>query len=86
MAAAGIRVEPTGQISMATIDRPGVPSAIDRGPAVSIAPAMDELDERDDLGVGILTASNHGFSARMALKALAATGERPTDAKRWSRT
>jgi enoyl-CoA hydratase/carnithine racemase len=60
-----------------TIDRPERRNAIDRPSAQAIADALDELDRREDITVGVLTGAGGTFSAGMDLKALTETGERP---------
>jgi enoyl-CoA hydratase/carnithine racemase len=78
----GVRVEHRDGIAILTIDRASVRNAIDREAAGQIGAAMDELENRDDLVVGVLTGAGGTFSAGMDLKALQATGERPIDEKR----
>jgi enoyl-CoA hydratase/carnithine racemase len=70
-------LEPQGRIALITIDRPERRNAIDRPTAEALAAALDELDQRDDLTVGVLTGAGSSFCAGMDLKALATTGERP---------
>jgi enoyl-CoA hydratase len=60
-----------------TIDRPNVRNAVDGSTARALAAAVDHLDARDDLVVGILTGAGGTFSAGMDLKAYAA-GDPPT--------
>ena len=59
-----------------TINRPGQRNAVNRAVAVALADALDELDRRPDLRVGVLTGAGGNFSAGMDLKAFAA-GQRP---------
>jgi enoyl-CoA hydratase len=59
-----------------TIDRPKVRNAIDGATARALAAAVDHLDARDDLVVGVLTGAGGTFSAGMDLKAFAA-GDTP---------
>jgi enoyl-CoA hydratase/carnithine racemase len=73
----GIRFEAQGRIALITVDRPEQRNAIDRPAAEALAAALDELDARDELTVGVLTGVGPSFSAGMDLKALSATGERP---------
>ncbi|MBK5218393.1 MAG: crotonase/enoyl-CoA hydratase family protein [Thermoleophilia bacterium] len=73
----GIRVKHRDGTVIVTIDRPAVRNAVDLESARRIAAALDELDRREDLLVGVITGAGGGFSAGMDLKALAATGERP---------
>ncbi|MBX9472358.1 crotonase/enoyl-CoA hydratase family protein [Microcella sp.] len=46
-----------------TINRPEVRNAIDSAAAVGIAAALDQLDQRDELLVGIVTGAGGTFSA-----------------------
>lgn len=71
-----------GRVAVITIDRTEVRNAVDRATAKEIAGALDELDVRDDLTVGILTGAGGFFSAGMDLKAFGASGERPIAAGR----
>ncbi|MET8630198.1 crotonase/enoyl-CoA hydratase family protein [Kitasatospora sp. NPDC004669] len=59
-----------------TIDRPQARNAIDGATARALAAALDQLDARDDVLVGILTGAGGTFSAGMDLKAFAA-GDTP---------
>jgi enoyl-CoA hydratase/carnithine racemase len=74
---AAVRFEVLGRVATITLDRPERRNAIDRPTAVAIAAALDELEKRDDVTVGVLAASGSVFSAGMDLKAFAATGDRP---------
>jgi len=64
------------RIAVITISRPHARNAINRAVAVALARALEELDERDDLTVGIITGAGGTFSAGMDLKAFL-TGEDP---------
>ncbi|HEX4818137.1 MAG TPA: crotonase/enoyl-CoA hydratase family protein [Nonomuraea sp.] len=59
-----------------TINRPKARNAINSSVAEGIAAAMDELDGRQDLKVGIITGAGDVFCAGMDLKAFL-RGERP---------
>jgi len=59
-----------------TLNRPAARNAVDLATATAIDAALTELDERDDLVVGILAANGPTFSAGMDLKAFL-RGERP---------
>ncbi|MEU6218195.1 crotonase/enoyl-CoA hydratase family protein [Streptomyces sp. NPDC047022] len=63
--------ERDGGICVITIDRPGARNAIDGATARALAAAIDNLEARDDLVVGILTGAGGVFSAGMDLKAFA---------------
>lgn len=80
--AAGIRSEHRDGVAIVTIDRPAVRNALDLESSRLLADALDELDRRDDLTVGVITGAGGSFSAGMDLKALSATGERPIDERR----
>ncbi|MFC0531219.1 crotonase/enoyl-CoA hydratase family protein [Phytohabitans kaempferiae] len=71
-----VRTEEHGRILLVTIDRPEARNAINTAAAEGIAAALTELDQRDDLSVGVLTGAGKGFCAGMDLKAFLA-GERP---------
>jgi enoyl-CoA hydratase len=63
-------------VLLITINRPDQRNAVNAAVAAGIAAAMDELDDRAGLSVGVLTGSGKGFSAGMDLKAFVA-GEHP---------
>ncbi|WP_344978087.1 crotonase/enoyl-CoA hydratase family protein [Streptosporangium fragile] len=63
-------------LAVITINRPQARNAVDRAVAEGIAAAVDELDARPDLKVGIITGAGNGFCAGMDLKAFL-RGERP---------
>jgi enoyl-CoA hydratase len=69
-------VEHADRIAVITISRPQARNAVNRAVALALAAALDELDERDDLTVGIITGAGGTFSAGMDLKAFL-TGEDP---------
>lgn len=52
-----------------TINRPEVRNAVNGAVSYGVCAALDELDERDDLRVGILTGAGGTFCAGMDLKA-----------------
>ncbi|WP_406457466.1 crotonase/enoyl-CoA hydratase family protein [Streptomyces sp. NBC_00876] len=62
-------------IAVVTINRPEARNAVNRAVADAVAEAIDELDARDDLVVGVITGAGGTFCAGADLKALAA-GER----------
>ena len=64
-------------IAVLTINRPEARNAVNRAVAVAFAEALDELDRRDDLAVGVVTGAGGTFSAGMDLKAFL-TGELPS--------
>lgn len=71
-----VRTEEHDSTLVITINRPEARNAINRATAQALAAALDHLDARDDLLVGILTGAGGTFSAGMDLKAFAA-GEKP---------
>jgi enoyl-CoA hydratase len=71
-----VTVEVLDGVQIITISRPEVRNAINTATAEAIAAALDELDERDDLTLGVLTGAGGTFCAGMDLKAFLA-GERP---------
>jgi enoyl-CoA hydratase len=72
-----VRTEFGDGVAVITINRPEAKNAVNREVAEGIAAAIDELDARRDLVVGILTGAGGVFSAGMDLKAFA-RGETPT--------
>jgi len=64
-------------IMTVTINRPEAKNAANKAVAEGIAAAMDQLDETDDIRVGILTGAGGTFCAGMDLKAFV-SGEMPT--------
>jgi enoyl-CoA hydratase len=71
-----VLVERRGHVQVITINRPDQRNALNRGVAVAVAAAVDELDESDDLRVGIITGAGGTFSSGMDLKAFL-KGETP---------
>jgi enoyl-CoA hydratase len=72
-----VLVERRDGVQIITINRPEAKNALNGAVAVGIAAAVDELDEDDDLRVGILTGAGGTFCAGMDLKAFL-RGESPT--------
>ncbi|MEU6352716.1 crotonase/enoyl-CoA hydratase family protein [Streptomyces sp. NPDC047072] len=64
-----VLVERRGAVQVITINRPAVKNALDAAVARGVAAAVDELDESDELRVGVLTGAGDTFSAGMDLKA-----------------
>lgn len=56
-------------VAVITINRPEAKNAVDLSVAEGIAAAIDELEARDDLTIGILTGAGGTFCAGMDLKA-----------------
>lgn len=58
-----------GHVLVVTVNRPDARNAIDGAVAHGLAVALAELDDDDELRVGVLTGAGRGFSAGMDLKA-----------------
>jgi enoyl-CoA hydratase len=71
-----VLVERRGHVLVITLNRPEQRNALNRDVALAVAAAADELDESDDLRVGVLTGSGGTFSSGMDLKAFL-RGESP---------
>jgi enoyl-CoA hydratase len=72
-----VLVEYADRIAIITINRPQARNAINHAVSAGVADALGELDERDDLTVGIITGAGGTFSSGMDLKAFLA-GENVT--------
>ena len=72
-----VQVEISGRVTIITINRPHARNAINHAVSAAVAEALDDLDERDDLTVGIITGAGGTFSSGMDLKAFLA-GENVT--------
>lgn len=72
-----VSTEFDGGVAVITINRPEAKNAVNAAVAQQIAAAVDELDNRKDLVVGVLTGAGGTFSAGMDLKAFL-NGEAPT--------
>jgi enoyl-CoA hydratase len=57
------------RVAVITINRPEARNAIDRAVTLGIAQAVDEMESRDDITLGIITGAGGTFSAGMDLKA-----------------
>jgi enoyl-CoA hydratase len=64
-----VLVEQRERILIITINRPAARNAIDAAVTRGVAAALDQLDERKDLSIGILTGAGGTFCAGMDLKA-----------------
>ena len=64
-----VLVEQRERILIITINRPAARNAIDAAVTRGVAAALDRLDERRDLSIGILTGAGGTFCAGMDLKA-----------------
>ena len=67
-----VLVEEEDGLLVITINRPEARNAINRAVSVGVAEALDRLDARDELRVGILTGAGGHFCAGMDLKAFLA--------------
>jgi enoyl-CoA hydratase/crotonobetainyl-CoA hydratase len=75
-------VEVDAGVMVLTINRPARRNALDLPTAEALAAALDELEARSDVHVGVLTGAGGSFCAGMDLKAFAETGQRPITASR----
>jgi enoyl-CoA hydratase len=71
-----LRIEEHDRVLVMTMDRPAARNAMSVGMAHEIAHALDLLDARADLSVGVITGAGGTFCAGMDLKGFA-RGERP---------
>ena len=76
-----VLVDHADGVAVITINRPAARNAINGAVSAGVSAALDELDERDDLTIGIITGAGGSFCAGMDLKAFVA-GENPNDEKR----
>ncbi|OOC56757.1 MULTISPECIES: crotonase/enoyl-CoA hydratase family protein [Nocardiopsis] len=56
-------------VAVITINRPGAKNAVNAAVAAQVAEALDDLDARKDLSVGVITGAGGTFCAGMDLKA-----------------
>jgi len=71
-----VLTERRGRTLVITLNRPDARNAVNAALAHGVAAALDELDDTDELSVGIVTGAGKGFCAGMDLKAFVA-GESP---------
>ena len=64
-----VLVEHEDGLVIITINRPHVKNAVNRAVSYAVCAAVDEMDRRDDLRIGILTGAGGNFCAGMDLKA-----------------
>ena len=76
-----VLVEVCGRVTIITINRPQARNAINHAVSTAVARALGDLDEREDLTVGIITGAGGTFSSGMDLKAFLA-GENVADPER----
>jgi enoyl-CoA hydratase len=67
-----VLVQFSGRVAVITINRPQARNAVNYAVSAAVAQALDDLDERDDLTVGIITGADGTFSSGMDLKAFLA--------------
>jgi enoyl-CoA hydratase len=67
-----VTVEYADDVQVISINRPQARNAINRAVSEAVAAAVDELDERADLKLGIITGTGGNFCAGMDLKAFLA--------------
>jgi enoyl-CoA hydratase len=72
-----VLVRHESRIAVITINRHHAKNAVTRAVSEGIAAALDELDRRDDLYVGVLTGAGGSFCTGMDLKGFL-RGERPS--------
>ncbi|GAA2086421.1 crotonase/enoyl-CoA hydratase family protein [Actinomadura alba] len=71
-----VLVEVDGGVAVVTINRPKARNAVNGAVAQGVASALDELDERKDVSVIVITGAGGTFCAGMDLKGFM-TGENP---------
>ena len=71
-----VLAETRGSVLLITLNRPEVRNAVNAALAAGVAGALDQLDDDDDLSVGVLTGTGGFFSAGMDLGAFV-RGESP---------
>lgn len=67
-----MHVEDEGPVRVVVIDRPQSRGAVDGQHAAALLSAFEELEQRDDLSVGVLTGAGGHFCSGADLKAVAA--------------
>jgi enoyl-CoA hydratase len=72
-----VRCDIDGPVAVITINRPEARNAVIEAVAAGVTAALDELDERKDVQVIVLTGAGGTFSAGMDLKGFLA-GQNPT--------
>ncbi len=72
-----LQTEVRGNVLVMTMNRPEARNAMDLATSQAIAAALDELDARDDLRLGIITGGGGTFCSGMDLKGFL-RGERPS--------
>jgi enoyl-CoA hydratase len=75
-ASEAVRCDIDGPVAVITINRPETRNAVNEAVAAGVAAALDELDERKDVRVIVLTGAGGTFSAGMDLRGFLA-GQNP---------
>ena len=71
-----VLTEQRGRVLVITLNRPDQRNAVNAALAHGLAAAIDELDDSQELSIGVVTGAGKGFCAGMDLKAFVA-GESP---------
>ena len=66
--------ETRGRVLLITLNRPEARNSVNSAMGNQLVAAIRQLDEDDDLSIGVLTGAGKGFSAGMDLKAFATEG------------
>lgn len=77
-----VTLEAVDAVGVITINRPRRLNAFDKSTAEAMSDAIDELDTRSDLSVGLLRAAGPAFCAGADLKAFRDTGLLPVTERR----
>lgn len=81
MSEPAVLVEQRDRVLVVTLNRPQARNAVNAEVSAAVAAAMDDLEARDDLSVGVITGAGGTFCAGMDLKAFL-TGEDVTSGGR----
>ena len=79
-----VQVEFSGRVTIITINRPQARNAINHAVSVAVAQALDDLDERDDLTVGIITGAVTGGTSTAEGSAAGVAGCCPAGGRSFS--
>jgi enoyl-CoA hydratase len=71
-----VLTERRGRVLLITLNRPDARNAVNSALAQQLAGALEQLDDDEELRIGVLTGAGKGFSAGLDLKAFV-TGDRP---------
>jgi enoyl-CoA hydratase len=67
-----VLTERRGAVLVITLNRPDARNAVNAALAEGVGTALDELDDDNDLSLGVITGAGKGFSSGMDLKAFVA--------------